>query len=340
MYNLNPNCIITDRGDMYIIVNTELSKYYQINKSQFDYLQKCIGKETINTPEDIENPKERAFIIQLIHIGVLVNTDQLAHPRKRFEYTDLLHFRIAILNPDHFCTWLLKRIKLIWRWYILLPVAILLIVSLWGTVLAWRSSPSINQNYSIVQLLLLIYATTVILSPGHELAHAIVCKAYGGTVQDMGVAFINLNPCVYCNISASYLFKKKKQRIMVALVGILYDIVAVAISIIVLFNFFKLNKKLLGDYCYFSILMLLFELNPLIKHDGYYVLTEITAVYNLREKAFELVHSILTKPTQIIIVIKENHLYILYGIISVLYTVFHLIFLIKSLIAILMFMLI
>ena len=336
MYKLNPNCTIVDRDDMYIIANTKSGKYYQINKTQFDYLQRCIGEETINNPKDIESPKERAFIMQLIQIEFLVNTDHHTHHRKRFEYTDLLHFRIAILNPDRFCTGLLKCIKLIWRWYFLLPAAILLIASLWETILVWSSGQFVSQKYSIVQLLLLIYSTTLILSPGHELAHAVLCKAYGGTVQDMGIAFINLNPCFYCNISASYLFKKKKQRIMVVLVGILYDIVVVAISIVVLFNFFKISKNLLKDYIYFSILMLLFELNPLIKHDGYYVLTEITSVYNLREKAFESVRIIFENPKQIIKAIKVNLLYIIYGVISVLYTAFHLTVLIKSLISILL----
>lgn len=337
MYNLNPNCTIADRGDLYFIADTKLGKYYQINKTQFEFLQKYIGNRTINNLEDFVNPKERAFIEQLIRLEIVINSDRFTQSRKRFEYSDFLHFRIAILNPDRFCAYLFKCIKPIWRWYFILPVTILLIVSLWGTILGWNSGQPTNERYSILQLLLLIYATTIILSPGHELAHAVMCKAYGGAVQDMGIAFIYLNPCFYCNVSASYLFKKKKQRIMVVLVGILYDIFATAIAVIVLFNILKINKNLLEDYICFSILMLLFELNPLIKHDGYYVLAEVTSVYNLREKALLTVRNIFTNPKQITKCLKENLLYVLYGVVAVVYTFFYLAILAKSFISIIVF---
>ena len=331
MIIINPLCKLISRDDLYFVLNKQTHKCYQINKSQYEFicLYFCCRNEI--TDYTMYPDGSMALVQQLLSLGILIDSSAAASQyskRKRFVYTDIFHFRLYILDPNLLCTKLLTKGKFIFNRFVVVMLFVCSLLIIPYIMVWWQQIPNEQQSVTLPSYILMIYFATVIPSIGHEFSHALICKSFGGDVNEMGIAFLYLSPCFYCNITDSYLFKQKRHLVMVALIGIVYDIVII-VAMFLLMNFgLKLPYTHIKEYLRYSVVMLLFELNPLLKHDGYYVLTEILSIYNLREKAF---HSLTNKLLE-----RDNSstdrscIYWIYGLFSSIYLVFHLYILFAS----------
>ncbi len=134
----------------------------------------------------------------------------------------------------------------------------------------------------------LIYITVILVTMIHELSHGYACKLYGGKVSEMGFLLLYSLLSFYTNISDAYLFPDKKKRMAVTAAGIQNQILIWAIAMVVwsvmapetIFNHAALIIVML------SFLLVIFNLNPLLKLDGYYYLVDYWGIPNLRARAF------------------------------------------------------
>src|SRR5262249_17430532 len=119
-------------------------------------------------------------------------------------------------------------------------------------------------------------------------AHGLTCKHYGGQVHSMGLMFLYLVPCFFVDVTESWVFGTKMQRIATVIAGIWLELTLCGIAMI-----FWLNSPaggLLHTIMYEFILLtgiaaVAINLNPLIKLDGYYLLTEIIEIPDLKERS-------------------------------------------------------
>ena len=121
----------------------------------------------------------------------------------------------------------------------------------------------------------------------HELGHGISCRRFGGQCHEMGVMFLVLMPCLYCNVSDSWMIRSKWKRMSIAAAGIYIELVLASLATFVwwfsqpgLINNLALNVMFVS-----SVSTLLFNANPLLRYDGYYILSDWLEVPNLRQKA-------------------------------------------------------
>ena len=128
--------------------------------------------------------------------------------------------------------------------------------------------------------LFLVLAATKVL---HELGHALACRHFGGECHEIGVMLLVFVPCLYCNVSDSWMLPNKWRRIAVAAAGMYVELVLASIATLLwwfsapgLFNAICLNTMLV---C--SLGTLLFNGNPLLRYDGYYILSDLIDVPNL-----------------------------------------------------------
>ena len=324
MFCINPQCTISNRGDICLIKNNTTGKIYKINESQYEFITYIKD----NSYEITESMLELEYVRMLMDIGVLIEKKKEEVLRKKFVFDDLWHFRFEILNPDVLC----ERILKISSNFVFKLVAVVAII-----IAVFFSVPfMINNRYLLMQTsghlemmvyLLTMYMISIILSIGHEFSHALLCKKFGGNVDEMGIAILYLNPSFYCNISDSYFFKEKWKRVLVPAIGIIYDILAILL-ITAMLRYVNVGWIFTREYLKLSFLMLLFELNPLLKHDGYYILTELLSVYNLRENAIKELKKIFKRGS------KKNikRTYLFYGIASCSYLTFHLLILGQTLV--------
>ncbi len=146
--------------------------------------------------------------------------------------------------------------------------------------------PQMSQWLSFDSLLILgaVIGGTKIL---HELGHAVMCKHFGGECHQIGPMLLVFTPALYCDTSDSWMLPSRWQRAAVGMAGIGTEIILASIATLIwvsssdgISHTIAMNVMLV---CGVSTVM--FNANPLLRYDGYYVLSDLTDTPNLGEKA-------------------------------------------------------
>lgn len=205
----------------------------------------------------------------------------------------VLFYRVPLGNPtallDRFQPWC----GFLFRPAFLMLAAIFTAVS--AVVFLSSGGPASFEAgwFSSWQALLAFYAGLVLLKVFHEAAHAVAVRHYGGQVHETGMTLVAGLPLFYVEASDSYLFPKKFQRIAVAAAGIVAELfLAAAMVWLWLFMADGFARQLvLNLLLVASVSTILFNGNPLMRFDGYYILAEVVDMPNLRERSKEYIAS-------------------------------------------------
>lgn len=124
----------------------------------------------------------------------------------------------------------------------------------------------------------------------HEFGHGLSCKRFGGECHEMGFMFLVFTPCLYCNVSDSWMLPNKWHRVFIGAAGMYVELILASIATFLwwfsepgMFNFLCLSVMFI---C--SVSTVVFNGNPLLRFDGYYILMDILEIPNLRQKATEV----------------------------------------------------
>jgi hypothetical protein len=132
------------------------------------------------------------------------------------------------------------------------------------------------------------WLTLLAITACHESAHGLTCKHHGGEVPEIGFLLLLLMPCFYCNVSDAWLFKDKAKRLWVTLAGGYFELFLWALAV------FVWRLTLPGELLHHLALVVVtvcggrvfFNFNPLVKLDGYYLLSDLAEVPNLQRRAW------------------------------------------------------
>ncbi|MDG2013457.1 MAG: HlyD family efflux transporter periplasmic adaptor subunit [Pirellulaceae bacterium] len=135
--------------------------------------------------------------------------------------------------------------------------------------------PAISQLLSKQGIVSLVI-TMAIIKIIHEFGHALACQRYGGECFEIGVILLALIPTLYCNVSDAWTLPERSKRIMISAAGIYFEVVLAALAALTWFcttpglmNAISFNVVLL---C--SVNTILINGNPLLRYDGYYILSD------------------------------------------------------------------
>lgn len=198
----------------------------------------------------------------------------------------LLSFRLGSIDATNLVDGLHRRL----RWLFSLPVLLLAI----GTICfalsillghgreVFARLPSLGE-LSQPRYWLLWLATVAVVKVIHELAHAITCKHFGARCHEIGVLMLAMIPCLYCDVSDVWRLKSKWQRIAVSSAGMIAELIVAAIALI---GWWYTQPGLLNIWCLSVVIVcsvgtLLVNANPLLRYDGYYILSDLVEVPNL-----------------------------------------------------------
>ena len=117
----------------------------------------------------------------------------------------------------------------------------------------------------------------------HELAHALACKQLGGECREIGVMLLVGVPCLYCDVSDSWMMPNRWHRILIAAAGMLAEIVIAAGAV---FVWLQTDPGVIRDLCVTVVLVcsvttVVFNGNPLLRYDGYFILSDLIGIPNL-----------------------------------------------------------
>jgi hypothetical protein len=121
----------------------------------------------------------------------------------------------------------------------------------------------------------------------HEFAHGLTCCYFGGKVKEVGFMLIYFNPAFYCDVSDSWMFPSKRQRMWVTFAGGYFQLIFWGLCTVI--------WRITDDHTFINDIVLvvivyaglqtLFNFNPLIKLDGYYMLSDYLEIPNLRNRS-------------------------------------------------------
>lgn len=261
-----------------------------------EHLQTAV-QEQFGAPLAAETLQQ--FIARLGRLGLLdTGQTQPAKPpaAKRVRGT-ILYLRFPGLDPDRILTWLHKRLWFCFtRTFVVLSAA-LITSALAFTVMNWDEiARDIPRLYNIGSFLVM-YATVLGVVTMHEFAHGLTCKHFGGNVREMGFMLIYFQPAFYCNVSDAWLFPKKSHRLWVSFAGAYLELSVWAIAT---FLWSITDPETVINYLALVIMSTsaiksLFNMNPLIKLDGYYLLSDWLEIPNLRQRAVGFLGNIVRR---------------------------------------------
>ena len=208
--------------------------------------------------------------------------------RLRSQLSSFLSWRIPLLDPDR----LLQRMMPVARPLAGWPGALL-----WAAVVApaalllamhWRDLVhGAADHFMSVQNLVAFWVLFAVLKALHELGHAVLTRAYGGEVHDMGLMLLVFNPVPYVDASSAWRFPEKWRRIAVGAAGMLVEVFLAAIAV---FVWLSAEPGLVRTLAFDTIAIagvstVFFNANPLLRFDGYYMLSDWLEIPNLKRRA-------------------------------------------------------
>src|SRR5205085_7454607 len=198
---------------------------------------------------------------------------------------------IPVIDPDRILQKMLRFLGWIFSlWFFALSVgvmlaAVLLVATHFETFRA--KLPNYHEFFSfktVVYLWIALGCVKVI----HEFGHGLSCKVFGGEVHEMGALFLCFSPALYCNVSDAWTMPNKWHRIIVSAAGIYVELIIAALATFVWSNTPTqpfINNLSLSLMIVCSVSTVVFNANPLMRYDGYYVLADWLEIPNLRERS-------------------------------------------------------
>jgi len=195
-----------------------------------------------------------------------------------------LAMRFSIFDPDSFLRRFQGLVRPLFSWF---GALVWLLVMLIGVILAGFHWPDLTKGVTDRILtpsnLILLWVIYPFLKAFHEFGHAFAIKVLGGEVHEMGIMFLVLTPVPYVDASSALAFRSKWQRILVSAVGVGVELFIAALALIV---WTTVEAGMVRALMYNIIIIagissLLFNGNPLLRYDAYYILADLLEIPNL-----------------------------------------------------------
>jgi putative peptide zinc metalloprotease protein len=198
------------------------------------------------------------------------------------------YLRFPLWDPDRFLRkWGFLVAPLFTRyafvlWLLIVLTAIFLAGQHWPDLTGSLSDRILSPRNLV--LLWLVYPLVKIL---HEFGHGFALKKWGGEVHEMGIILLALTPVPYIDATTSAAFPDKRHRIAVAAMGMAVELLLASLALFVWLN---VESGLISAIAYNVMLIggvstLVFNGNPLLRYDGYYILADLIEIPNLGQRA-------------------------------------------------------
>ena len=218
--------------------------------------------------------------------------------------TNLLFIRIPLFDPDRFLDRFVGLFGLAFTFWGLLAWLGLMGAGFYFIAGRTRELVESAQNILNPAQLPLLYVTVVFIKVIHEFGHAFACKKFGresgsgGEVHVMGIMFLVFTPLPYMDASSSWAFRRKWHRAIVGAAGMMVEMAVAAVAAVVwastsagtTTHALAYNLIFVG-----SISTLLFNANPLLRYDGYYILSDILEIPNLAQRSRDYLYFLVRR---------------------------------------------
>ncbi|MDH3637592.1 MAG: HlyD family efflux transporter periplasmic adaptor subunit [Gammaproteobacteria bacterium] len=308
--DLYPGAPSNDGSSTWTLHDPARNKFFTLGWFEFEMLKRwpyrtaerialAVSRETALevTKEDVCTLDEFLTHNELVRVEDQTSAIRL-HKRalaNKFKLSSvLLHrylfFRIPLVRPDQFLSATMPFVAPFFgrafRW-------LLMLVTVLGLYLVLRQWSTFSQNFGYFfswEGLFYFVVALVAAKCLHELGHAYACKYYGLKVPTMGVAFLVMWPFLYTDTTESWKLTSRRQRMAIGAAGMAAEL-SLAAFCTLLWSFLPEGSVRYSVFFLATaswIMTLGININPFMRWDGYYLLSDLLGVQNLQARAFAL----------------------------------------------------
>lgn len=233
-----------------------------------------------------------------------------------------LYWKIASFNPEKIFEWLLPRTRWAFTPAFHFFAAFSILTGFILSYLNWDRFAGGIQSLFNLHGLFFLWIVTLIVTAIHEFSHGLTCCHFGGKVKEVGFMLIYFQPAYYCDVSDSWMFPSKRHRMWVMFAGGYSQLVVWGICTIVwrITDTDTFINQVALVVIVYAGLQTLFNFNPLIKLDGYYMLSDYLETPNLRLKAISSVWSWVSRSHRSKRTWREDRAQLVYGVASLVFS--------------------
>lgn len=304
------------RGQLwYVLENPSSSQYSRLSEEAYRFVGLLDGRRTVSEVWNICNEQlgDRAptqpeviqllgqlYAMNLLYVDLPPDTASLFnryHKRVKREvlsyFTNILFIRIPLYDPDLLLERWVGIVGSLYSWVGLSLWFLLLATGLYFVIGNFNELVYQARDVLAPSNLILLYLTMVAVKICHEFSHAFACKRFGllnrnsGQVHTMGVMFLVFFPLPYVDVSSVWAFRNKWHRAIVGMAGVIAEIAVASIAAIIWARTSTGTLHIIAYNVIFvaSVSTLLFNGNPLLRYDAYYVLSDLLEIPNLGQRS-------------------------------------------------------
>jgi putative peptide zinc metalloprotease protein len=219
---------------------------------------------------------------------LLKRSEEQTRRERQGRLFSLFSWRFSLLDPDRFLEKFLPLARVIFSafggivWLAAVVPAVVLFVSHWTDL-----TTDVLDRVFIPENFLILWLVFPLIKICHEFGHAFAAKVFGGEVHDMGVMLLVLAPVPYVDASSASAFREKWRRVIVGAAGMLLELFIASLALFIWLNAEPGLVRTLAFNAVFiaGVSTVLFNGNPLLRYDGYYILSDFLEIPNLRARS-------------------------------------------------------
>ncbi len=293
----------------YVLHERTHNTFHRVNPATYRFLSRLTVDHTIEEiwlaaieqdPQDTPGQEDAFQLLASLYRGNLLYMEGSADGEKLLaraqskkqkpvlaRLSELMFMRIPLVDPEPALRLIHPLIRILFGPPGLVLALILVGVGVYELLMAghhaWAQADHLLQMHNVV----LLYVAVFMAKALHELGHACLCKKFGGEVRSGGIMLLMFTPLPFVDVTASWAFRNRFKRALVGAGGMLVDLTVAGAATVVWAHSPPGTINELAYNLMFSttIYTVVFNINPLMRFDGYYILADLIEMPNLHEQA-------------------------------------------------------
>ena len=287
-----------------IIADQQSESYFRCSGDARPFLELLDGSRSVEQAleqswemqaSDLQQ-QDIVYLIANLRTAGLLDDDAVAqsgeqrshHNATATRWQNPFAIKFPLFNPDRMLQQTVHLVRPLFSTAALYAWIGLVLLALATTLLNW---PGLVEHgaarFSDPQNLLWFWLLYPLVKTTHELGHAYATRTWGGKVEEMGIMMLVLFPVPYVNSSAAHRFSSRNRRLTVCAAGIMVEVFLASVAILIWANS---DPGLIRDLAFDIVIIgavstLAFNANPLLRFDGYYLLSELIEMPNLATRS-------------------------------------------------------
>jgi putative peptide zinc metalloprotease protein len=279
--------------DSYIVSNRLSNKFVKLGLREVNYLLSLQKQEELKMEELVLEPlteEQKDFLYQKFSEWGFLSKEAVKQPR------DFSNFNLVSFSSTKFMNGILKSMGLFISPWVVGLCFLSILYALYAVIFEHKILLSgLTKLHLGWDLILYMVIINFFIAVVHEMSHAAACYKYSGRAGRMGIKLFYLLPAYFCDVSNIYTTGSRKKSLYVSAAGLISNVILGNLSLLlyILFSHWGRNSIILLWIYFLNFSIVLFNLIPFAKFDGYWILKSVTGVDNLYDKSLIMFYTFL-----------------------------------------------